>query len=313
VNRNTEILSKIIDNVEKVIVGKRRSIELMVISLICGGHVLIEDVPGVGKTTMVSSLARSLNLDFKRIQFTPDILPTDITGLTIYDPKTGEFRFHPGAVMTNILLADEINRTSPKTQSSLLEVMEEKQVTVDGNTYKISLPFMVLATQNPIEYVGTFPLPEAQLDRFFMKIKIGYPTFQEEMGILSRFRSNNPLDQLNSVADADSIISIQQQVKDIHVDESIHQYIIHIVRSTRNHNDVALGVSPRGSLALLHASQAWALYQGRDYVIPDDVKLMVLPVLAHRMTLKPEASLKDIDSITVLESILNATKVPIMD
>lgn len=312
-NRNTEILSKIIDNVEKVIVGKRRSIELMVISLICGGHVLIEDVPGVGKTTMVSSLARSLNLDFKRIQFTPDILPTDITGLTIYDPKTGEFRFHPGAVMTNILLADEINRTSPKTQSSLLEVMEEKQVTVDGNTYKISLPFMVLATQNPIEYVGTFPLPEAQLDRFFMKIKIGYPTFQEEMGILSRFRSNNPLDQLNSVADADSIISIQQQVKDIHVDESIHQYIIHIVRSTRNHNDVALGVSPRGSLALLHASQAWALYQGRDYVIPDDVKLMVLPVLAHRMTLKPEASLKDIDSITVLESILNATKVPIMD
>jgi MoxR-like ATPase len=313
VNRNTEILSKIIDNVEKVIVGKRRSIELMVISLICGGHVLIEDVPGVGKTTMVSSLARSLNLDFKRIQFTPDILPTDITGLTIYDPKTGEFRFHPGAVMTNILLADEINRTSPKTQSSLLEVMEEKQVTVDGNTYKLSLPFMVLATQNPIEYVGTFPLPEAQLDRFFMKIKIGYPTFQEEMGILSRFRSNNPLDQLNSVADADSIISIQQQVKDIHVDESIHQYIIHIVRSTRNHNDVALGVSPRGSLALLHASQAWALYQGRDYVIPDDVKLMVLPVLAHRMTLKPEASLKDIDSITVLESILNATKVPIMD
>ncbi|MBZ4647017.1 MAG: MoxR-like ATPase [Petroclostridium sp.] len=312
-NRNTEILSKIIDNVEKVIVGKRRSIELMVISLICGGHVLIEDVPGVGKTTMVSSLARSLNLDFKRIQFTPDILPTDITGLTIYDPKTGEFRFHPGAVMTNILLADEINRTSPKTQSSLLEVMEEKQVTVDGNTYKLSLPFMVLATQNPIEYVGTFPLPEAQLDRFFMKIKIGYPTFQEEMGILSRFRSNNPLDQLNSVADADSIISIQQQVKDIHVDESIHQYIIHIVRSTRNHNDVALGVSPRGSLALLHASQAWALYQGRDYVIPDDVKLMVLPVLAHRMTLKPEASLKDIDSITVLESILNATKVPIMD
>ncbi|WP_242965018.1 AAA family ATPase [Petroclostridium xylanilyticum] len=312
-NRNTEILSKIIDNVEKVIVGKRRSIELMVISLICGGHVLIEDVPGVGKTTMVSSLARSLNLDFKRIQFTPDILPTDITGLTIYDPKTGEFRFHPGAVMTNILLADEINRTSPKTQSSLLEVMEEKQVTVDGNTYKLSLPFMVLATQNPIEYVGTFPLPEAQLDRFFMKIKIGYPTFQEEMGILSRFRSNNPLDQLNSVADADSIISIQQQVKDIHVDESIHQYIIHIVRSTRNHNDVALGVSPRGSLALLHASQAWALYQGRDYVIPDDVKLMVLPVLAHRMILKPEASLKDIDSITVLESILNATKVPIMD
>ncbi|WHH60294.1 MoxR family ATPase [Petroclostridium sp. X23] len=308
-----QILYQIIDNIENVIVGKRHSIELMIISLICGGHVLIEDVPGVGKTTMVSSLAKSLSLDFKRVQFTPDILPSDITGLTIYDAKTGLFQYHPGAVMTNILLADEINRTTPKTQSSLLEVMEEKQVSVDGNTHKLPNPFMVLATQNPIEYIGTFPLPEAQLDRFFMKIRIGYPDYQEEIKILERFHSDDPLHKLQSVADAEVIISLQQQVRKVYVDQSINRYIVDIIRATRNHHDIELGVSPRGSLALLHASQAWALYQGRDYVIPDDVKRMAAPVLGHRLIAKPEVSLKYGDEMDVLEAILSAVDVPIAD
>ncbi|MGE4282663.1 MAG: AAA family ATPase [Clostridia bacterium] len=309
----TQMLSLIIDNIEKVIVGKRRSIELMVISLMCGGHILIEDVPGVGKTTMVSSLAKSLNLEFKRVQFTSDILPSDIIGLTIYDSKSTKFHFHPGAVMTNILLADEINRTSPKTQSSLLEAMEERQITVDGNTYKLPSPFIVLATQNPIEYIGTFPLPEAQLDRFFMKIKIGYPAYQEEMKILERFRGSNPLYQLESVAEAKDIVLLQQLVEQVHAHQSIHQYVVNIIRATRNHGDIELGVSPRGSLALLHASKAWAIYQGRDYVIPDDVKLMVVPVLSHRIIMKPEAGLKNSDAVTVLESILKAINVPIGD
>ncbi|NLY43375.1 MAG: MoxR family ATPase [Clostridiaceae bacterium] len=309
--KSAEIISKLVDNIEKVMVGKRRVVEFMVISLLCEGHVLIEDVPGVGKTTLAASLARSLDLDYKRIQFTPDILPADITGLTIFDQKAGEFRYHPGVVMTNILLADEINRTSPKTQSSLLEVMEEKQVTVDGQTHKLPKPFMVLATQNPVEYVGTFPLPEAQLDRFFMKIQIGYPTFEEEMEILNRFRDKNPFDYLNPVASAEDIIDIQQKVKHVHVDESVNRYIISIVRATRNNGDIALGISPRGSLALFHACQAWALYQGRDYVIPDDVKLLALPVLSHRIILKPEAGLRDISSYDVLREIMDSIHVPI--
>lgn len=309
--KNAEILSELVENIEKVMVGKRSSIELMVISLICGGHVLIEDVPGVGKTTLVASLAKSLDLDYKRIQFTPDILPSDITGLTIFDQKAGEFRFHPGAVMTNILLADEINRTSPKTQSSLLEVMEEKQVTVDGHTHKLPKPFMVLATQNPVEYVGTFPLPEAQLDRFFMKIEIGYPTFDEEMEILNRFRAKNPFDHLRPVANAEDIIDIQQKVKYIHVDESINRYIISIARSTRNSGDIALGISPRGSLALFHACQAWAFYQGREYVIPDDVKFLAPSVLSHRIILKPEAGLRNVNSRDILKEIIDSIHVPI--
>ena len=310
-DKNTKILTKIVENIEKVIIGKRRAVEFMVIALICEGHVLIEDVPGLGKTTMISSLAKSFNLDFRRIQFTPDILPSDITGLTIYDNEKGEFRFHPGAVMTNILLADEINRTSPKTQSSLLEVMEERQITVDGQTHKLSAPFMVLATQNPIEYVGTFPLPEAQLDRFFMKISIGYPSQQEEIKILKRFHKHNPLDMLAPVADAEAIIALQQDVKRVHADESVSRYVINIARATRQHSDIALGVSPRASLSLLRAAQAWALYQERDYVIPDDVKQMVLPVFNHRIIIKPEATLKDVNAVTILESILNATAIPL--
>jgi len=304
-----EILKKIIDNVEKVIIGKRHCIELMVIALICEGHVLIEDVPGVGKTTMISALAKSLNLDFKRVQFTPDVMPSDITGLTIFDQRKNEFVFYPGSVMTNILLADEINRTSPKTQSSLLEVMQEKQVTVDGNTYELPKPFMVLATQNPVEYVGTYPLPEAQLDRFFMKIRIGYPKPEEEMQMLNNFHENL-IHQLTPVVNAESILDIQKRVLEVTADELINKYIIDIVSATRNHNSILLGVSPRGSLALLRAAKAWALYQGRDYVIPDDVKVMAVPVLSHRIILQPEIGFKGSDSGEIIISIMNGIDVP---
>jgi len=304
-----EMLEKIIDNVEKVIIGKRHCIELMVIALICEGHVLIEDVPGVGKTTMISALAKSLNLDFKRVQFTPDVMPSDITGLTIFDQRKNEFVFYPGSVMTNILLADEINRTSPKTQSSLLEVMQEKQVTVDGNTYELPKPFMVLATQNPVEYVGTYPLPEAQLDRFFMKIRIGYPKPEEEMQMLSNFHENL-IHQLTPVVNAESILDIQKRVLEVTADELINKYIIDIVSATRNHNSILLGVSPRGSLALLRAAKAWALYQGRDYVIPDDVKVMAVPVLSHRIILQPEIGFKGSDSGEIIISIMNGIDVP---
>jgi len=304
-----EILKKIIDNVEKVIIGKRHCIELMVIALICEGHVLIEDVPGVGKTTMISALAKSLNLDFKRVQFTPDVMPSDITGLTIFDQRKNEFVFYPGSVMTNILLADEINRTSPKTQSSLLEVMQEKQVTVDGNTYELPKPFMVLATQNPVEYVGTYPLPEAQLDRFFMKIRIGYPKPEEEMQMLSNFHENL-IHQLTPVVNAESILDIQKHVLEVTADELINKYIIDIISATRNHNSILLGVSPRGSLALLRAAKAWALYQGRDYVIPDDVKVMAVPVLSHRIILQPEIGFKGSDSGEIIISIMNGIDVP---
>jgi len=304
-----EMLEKIIDNVEKVIIGKRHCIELMVIALICEGHVLIEDVPGVGKTTMISALAKSLNLDFKRVQFTPDVMPSDITGLTIFDQRKNEFVFYPGSVMTNILLADEINRTSPKTQSSLLEVMQEKQVTVDGNTYELPKPFMVLATQNPVEYVGTYPLPEAQLDRFFMKIRIGYPKPEEEMQMLSNFHENL-IHQLTPVVNAESILDIQKRVLEVTADELINKYIIDIISATRNHNSILLGVSPRGSLALLRAAKAWALYQGRDYVIPDDVKVMAVPVLSHRIILQPEIGFKGSDSGEIIISIMNGIDVP---
>ncbi len=306
----SEILNKIVENVEKVIVGKRNAIELTLISLICGGHVLIEDVPGVGKTSLVASVAKSISASFKRIQFTPDILPSDITGFSIYNQKTGEFEYRPGAVMSNIILADEINRTSPKTQASLLEVMEENQVTVDGVTYKVPMPFMVLATQNPIEYVGTFPLPEAQLDRFFMKISLGYPSSAEESTILSRFRLESPLDSLQPVAESTQILEIQKEVRNVHMDPSLNNFIVEIVSGTRIHPDVALGASPRGSLALFRASQAYAYYKGRNYVIPDDIKKMAYPVLMHRIILKQEARLKKVTAFDVLESILAKVMVP---
>lgn len=310
---SVKVLKKIVENVEKVIVGKRNVIELTIVSLICDGHILIEDVPGVGKTSLVSSIAKSINASFKRIQFTPDILPSDITGFSMYNQKTSEFEYKPGAIMSNIILADEINRTSPKTQASLLEVMEENQVTVDGITYPVPTPFMVLATQNPVEYLGTFPLPEAQLDRFFMKISIGYPTAGEETYILSKYQESNPLETLQPVATIEDIKMIQEEIKSIHVDKSLSHYIVEIVNGTRSHHDVSLGSSPRGSLALFRASQAWAFCSGRDYVLPDDIKHMVNPVLSHRLILKQEAKLKKITPFEILNSIIQKIHVPVVD
>lgn len=311
-NNPQKLIKDIQENIEKVIVGKSEVIRLILIALLAGGHVLIEDVPGVGKTTLVSCLAKSLNLSFKRIQFTPDILPSDIIGFTMYNLKTGEMEFKPGMIMSQVILADEINRTSPKTQASLLEVMEERQVTVDGKTYPVPQPFIVLATQNPIEYIGTFPLPEAQLDRFFIKVSIGYPTKRDEMFILSRFQTQNPLDDLKPVADAQQILELQQQVRHIHVAEAIKEYIAELVACTREHKDLTLGASPRGAIALMRASQAYALLEGRDYVIPDDVQKMVIPVLSHRLILKPEARLREMTAERILRSILNSVYVPVI-
>lgn len=307
------ILKRIVKNIELVIVGKRNSIELAVISLACNGHVLIEDVPGVGKTSLVSALAKSINASFSRIQFTPDVLPSDITGYNIYNQKTCEFEYRPGAIMKQIVLADEINRTSPKTQASLLEAMEECQITVDGTTYKVPKPFMVLATQNPVEYVGTYPLPEAQIDRFFMKITLGYPSSKDESEILSRFQLSNPLDSIQPVADSADILSINEEVKKVHVDSSLNRCIVDIVSQTRKHPDVILGSSPRGSLSLCRAAQAWALYNERDFVLPDDIKKMVLPVLSHRIMLKQEAKLKKIRSEDIISSILDGIIIPVKE
>lgn len=307
------LINSLEENIEKVIVGKKDSIRLIIIALLCQGHVLIEDVPGVGKTTLVSALAKSLDLTFRRIQFTPDVLPSDITGFSMYNFKTGEMEFHPGMVMGQVILADEINRSSPKTQSSLLEVMEEGQVTVDGKTYPLPEPFIVLATQNPVEYIGTFPLPEAQLDRFCLKVTLRYPSKRQEMLILSRFQYNNPLDSIQPVANKDDIIKLQKLTREVRVADAIRDYITSLVSMTRDHPDLTLGASPRGSLFLMRASQAHALLDGRNYVIPDDVQKMVIPVLAHRLILKPEARLKDMTPERILKSIINTVYVPIGD
>ncbi len=307
------LLNRIVGNVEKVMVDKKEVIELIVISLICNGHVLIEDVPGVGKTSLVSALAKSISASFNRIQFTPDILPSDITGFSVFNQKTGEFEYRPGAIMSQLILADEINRSSPKTQASLLEVMEENQVTVDGQTYLLPRPFMVLATQNPIEYLGTYPLPEAQIDRFFIKISIGYPSAEGEEEIIARYRSVNPLADLQPAVDSSAVISIQDRVKEVHLDKSLNKFIVDIVRSTRNHPEIALGSSPRGSLALSRASQAWALYSGRNYVIPDDIIKMSEPVLGHRIILTQEAKLRKVSPGHILASILSDIEIPVVN
>lgn len=309
---NSEIIKKIIDNIEKVIIGKRETIELVVVSLVCNGHVLIEDIPGVGKTSLVSALAKSISSTFKRIQFTPDILPSDVTGFTIYNQKSGEFEYRPGSIMSQIILADEINRTSPKTQASLLEVMEENQVTVDGITYKVPQPFMVLATQNPVEYLGTYHLPEAQLDRFFMKVSIGYPSPHEESKILSNLKFKNPIDLLDPVVDSEEIILVQNEVRNVHVDKLLRDYIVNIIGETRNHPQILLGSSLRGSIALFKASQAWAYYKGRNYVIPDDIMKMAVPVLSHRIILKQEAKIKKISNEDILNSIINDIDIPMV-
>ena len=304
-------LNDIVSNVERVIIGKREAIEFALCSFLCKGHVLIEDMPGVGKTSLVSAIAKSFDLLFRRIQFTPDILPSDITGFSMYNQKTGEFEYKPGAIMAQIILADEINRTSPKTQSSLLEVMEENQVTVDGRTYNVPRPFIVFATQNPIEYLGTYPLPEAQLDRFFMRISLGYPSAEDESRMLDRFKDDNPLKTLSSVADAETLTYIQDCVPKIHIDQSINEYVVSIVRKTREHPDVALGGSPRATLCLSSAAQAWALYNGRDYVLPDDVVKMAVPVIEHRLILRQEARFRRLTAQDVVRSIVSEIKVPL--
>jgi MoxR-like ATPase len=305
-------MKKIVDNISRVIVGKEGPAKLLVISLAASGHVLIEDVPGIGKTTMAYSMAKSVSLTFNRIQFTPDILPSDITGFTIYNQKTGEFEYRKGNVMSNVILADEINRTSPKTQASMLEVMEEKQVTVDGKTYKVPEPFMVIATENPVEYMGTYPLPEAQLDRFLMKIKIGYPSRAEEVSILYKFQESNPLNDLEAVVTLEELIELQKQVRRVRIDESLAGYIIDIISATRRHDHAMLGCSPRASISLFRAAQAAALYDGRDYVVPEDIRDLAVPVLSHRLMLKQEAKIKRITNESIINDIVQHQKIPVV-
>jgi MoxR-like ATPase len=303
-------VQRVIGNVEKVIVGKGETVAFSLIAVVCHGHVLIEDVPGVGKTVLTKAIARSIGCTFKRIQFTPDLLPSDVTGTSIYNQKTGNFEFRPGPVMAQIVLADEINRATPKTQSALLESMEEGQITVDGLSYRLPEPFMVMATQNPIEYEGTFPLPEAQLDRFMMNISIGYPKANDEMNILDTHQHHHPLDDLVQIMTAEELVHIQQQIRTIYVDPSIREYIVSIANATRNHSNIYLGASPRGSLALFRTSQALAAVRGRGYVIPDDVKLLAKPTLAHRIIVTPAARVRSISSTAVLEEILQSVPVP---
>ncbi|KQU21971.1 AAA family ATPase [Bacillus sp. Leaf13] len=304
-------LEKILGNIEKVIIGKRDIAELSIVALLSGGHVLLEDVPGVGKTVMVKALARSIGANFKRIQFTPDLLPSDVTGVSIFNPKEQEFIFRPGPIMGHIILADEINRTSPKTQSALLEAMEEASVTVDGVTRGLEKPFFVMATQNPIEYEGTYPLPEAQLDRFLLKMKMGYPGVDEEIEVLHRAQYTAPLEELESVITLEELIALQEEAKAVIVDDTIKRYIVDLANQSRTHERVYLGVSPRGSIALMKAAQAYALLQGRDYVLPDDVQYLVPFVFAHRLILKPEANYEGVDAGMVIHEIVATTQVPV--
>lgn len=298
------------NNVSEVIVGKNKTIRLLLIALTAGGHVLIEDVPGIGKTTLVTALARSLDLDFARIQFTPDVMPSDVTGYNIFDQKTGDFTFKPGAIMTQILLADEINRTSPKTQSALLEAMQENQVTVDQTTYELPQPFMVMATQNPIEQQGTYVLPEAQLDRFMFRMTLGYPTAKEEINIMSRFSSENPIDNLLPVAASADVIWLRAQARQVYVADAIKVYITNLAQQTRRHPDVELGASPRASLMLLQAAKAAALLSGRDYVIPDDVQSLLHYVFDHRLIIRAEGRLRGADAGSIIESLKETVQVP---
>lgn len=304
-----ELLERVVENVGQVVVGKRREAQYVLVALLCQGHVLIEDVPGVGKTTLVRALARSLGCQYRRIQFTPDLLPSDITGVRIWNESTRSFEFRPGPLFTQILLADEINRTSPKTQSALLEAMEERQATVEGVTYPLPRPFLVLATQNPLEYEGTFPLPEAQLDRFLLRLELGYPTVAEEREILRRAHEPR-LEALEPVLGADGVLALQAQVPGVHVDPSVEDYLLRLVRRTREHPDLYLGASPRGTIALYRAAQALALLRGRDFVIPDDVKEMAPLTLGHRLVVKPEAQLHGQTARAVLQEIVESLHVP---
>ncbi|MEO6351129.1 MAG: MoxR family ATPase [Candidatus Limnocylindrales bacterium] len=304
-----ESTEKVIANVERVIVGKHQEVRLALVALLCQGHLLIEDVPGTGKTVLAKAIAKSLGCSFRRIQFTPDLLPSDVTGLSIYNQKTSEFEFRPGPIMAQIVLADEINRATPKTQSALLESMEERQVTVDGVTYQTPDPFLVIATQNPIEYEGTFALPEAQLDRFMLRIQLGYPQPLEEIMILDEQKRVHPIDDLEEVASTDELRALQAGVREIYVDSAVSDYIVRLVNSTRNHPDVYLGASPRGSLALYRAGQAYAALSGRDYVIPDDVKALAVAALAHRLIIKTAATVRDVDAGLIVRELMESVPI----
>ncbi|MHB8674841.1 MAG: AAA family ATPase [Candidatus Limnocylindrales bacterium] len=305
------VAERVISNVETVIIGKHDEVELAFIALLCQGHVLIEDVPGVGKTVLAKAFARSIGCTFRRIQFTPDLLPSDVTGVSIFNQKQGEFEYRPGPIVAQVVLADEINRATPKTQSALLECMEERQITVDGATYSLPEPFIVLATQNPIEYEGTFPLPEAQLDRFLLRINLGYPAKRDEIAILERQQVQHPIDQISEIIGADELVSLQQTIRQsVYVDPLISDYIVSLVGETRTHPDVYLGASPRGSLALYRTSQARAALYGRDYVLPDDVKVLAAPTLGHRLIVNPGARIKHTETATIVREILESVPVP---
>jgi len=305
-----EIAERIANSVGQVILGKSNEVRLSILGMLCRGHILLEDIPGVGKTMMAKSLARAVGCTFNRIQFTPDMLPSDITGVSIFNPKTREFEFRPGPIMAQIVLADEINRATPKTQSALLEAMEEGQMTVDGVTYRLSNPFLIMATQNPIEHEGTFPLPEAQLDRFLIRIQMGYPQPEDELRILASQQYQHPIQNLQQVVTLKELLAAQQLIKDVYVAKEVQQYIINLITASRRHADVYLGSSPRGSLALFRASQARAAMSGRDFVIPDDVKALAEVTLAHRIIVGPAARLKNITSRAIVQDILQSTPVP---
>jgi len=304
------VASRIIGNVEKVLIGKRQQLVLVLVAYFCEGHILLEDVPGVAKTMLARALARSVGCTFKRIQCTPDLLPTDVTGVSIFNQKSNEFEFRPGPIFAQTVLADEVNRTTPRTQAALLEAMGERIVTVDGTTYQLKTPFLVVATQNPIDQEGTFPLPEAQLDRFLIRLSLGYPSIDEEARMLQRLQKGHPIDNLSSVVTAPEVLAAQEAVREVHVDDKIRKYLLEIVHATREHSDVLLGGSPRASIALYRTGQAMAAIAGRNFVTPDDVKKMVEPVLAHRLILKPESRLRKVTTHSILEEILDSVDVP---
>jgi MoxR-like ATPase len=313
IGRIKQAAAKLIDNVEKVIVGKQETIELVLVALLCEGHVLVEDVPGIGKTMLAKAVAKSLACSFKRIQSTPDLLPSDVTGIHFFNQRTCEFEFRPGPIIANVVLVDEINRATPRTQSCLLESMQEQQVTVDLETIPLPRPFIVIATQNPIELEGTFPLPEAQLDRVVLRVGLGYPSQNEEGAILSRYQKSNPLDDLNSVLEASDLLELQKLCRQVYIDDSIRDYVVSIARATRTHQAIKLGASPRASLSLHLASQALAAIRGRSYVVPDDVKYLTVPALAHRLIIRTEARMRGHSIESIINEVVSSVPVPVED